>query len=248
MSAMLKRATTIVARRGYLAGLVGVAVLAAACGRAAAVAPSAKTPSVASVLSRVDTTLSGQTGVHIVVTTRTTSTEVPETVIADFGTATGIEKVTAGKATLTVEVTPNGAYMGGSPTGLTSLLGLTAKEAAKVGTRWVSFASSTTEYASLKSTTTISSLTHGLPAAKGTTLAGRIEKGANVDVLSWTSAATSTTLKLSNTLTVASYLPTSERSDSSTGYSTETFSDWGESVHVSTPAVSATIPSTAVTG
>jgi hypothetical protein len=241
-------------RHAYLAGLLGVAVLAAGCGGAAAVAPSTKTSSspsatsVASVLSKIDTNLLAQTGVHLAVTTRTSSTAVPETVIANFGSASGIERVTAGKATLTVEVTPHGAYMGGSPTGLTTLLGLTAKEAAKIGTRWVSFASSTTQYASLKSTTTISSLTHGLPAPKGTTLSRRIEKGVAVDVLSWTSAATSTAPKLTNTLTVASLLPAEERSESSSGYSTETYSDWGEVVHVSTPVASSTIPYTAVTG
>ncbi len=225
--------------------LIAVAVLVTACGGGSN-QTSQKTPTAGALLADVKSALHKQVGVHVVVTVKPSPSSAEEKVVADFGTTSGIERISEGKATLTVEVTPADAYMKGNSSGLTTFLGLSQKQAQTVGAHWVSFTSRSAPYSGLKSTTTIGVLAQGLPQAKGTTLSSVIVNGSRQDILHWTSAATSSSPALSNTLTIEGFLPVEQRSTSSTGESIENLSHWGESIHISTPSSASTIPYTKI--
>jgi len=98
----------------------------------------------------------------------------------------------------------------------------------------------------------VSSLTAVLPKAAGTKLTTVTTHGTKLYVLTWTSAATSSVPKLSNTLTISASgtrLPTKEIATDSAGVKvTTTLSNWGEDVVVSAPPVASTIASSKVTG
>jgi len=85
----------------------------------------------------------------------------------------------------------------------------------------------------------VRSLANLLPQAKGTTVSS---EGAGY-VLKWTSAATSTTPELSNSLTLSSAkLPMLETSTDSSGEkATTSISQWGETVVVQAPAAAGTL-------
>ena len=65
-------------------------------------------------------------------------------------------------------VTPTDAYLSGSATGLTTIMGLTAAEQKKVGTRSVVMKAGTSPYTSFHSNLTTAVLSGILPVAKGT--------------------------------------------------------------------------------
>jgi hypothetical protein len=94
----------------------------------------------------------------------------------------------------------------------------------------------------------VKSLESLLPESKGTTLS---TKGADY-VLTWTSAASGSTPKLSNTLSVTAKgtnLPVEETSTDSSGEKvTTTVSKWGEAIVVHAPPASSTIAAAAVSG
>ena len=67
----------------------------------------------------------------------------------------------------------------------------------------MSWKAGTSQYANLKADVTFAAVTALLPRAKGTRLSTGLTNGANVYVLKWTAAASSSTPMLSNTLTVS---------------------------------------------
>jgi hypothetical protein len=171
-------------------------------------------------------------------------------VTVDFGTKSGKETFSEGKANLTLKVTPTYGYISGNSTGLTTIFGLTAAQEKKVGKDWISVKSGTSEYAEFKSSLTISSRAGVLPATKGTTLSTTLTDGVHLYVLKWTTAATSSTPKLSNTMTISAVgatLPVEEITTASSGSDTTKFSNWAEPVAVSAPPVASTISYSKVT-
>jgi hypothetical protein len=206
------------------------------------------TLSAASVIAAAKSALAKQTGVHLELAS--TSGTTKDEVKADFGTKAGIEVIVTGKATATVKVTPTYGYISGNSLGLTSVVGLSATQAKRVGTRWISLKAGSTQYRAVTSGTTISSLTSVLPVAKSTTVTSTSQHGVKVNVLVWTTPATSSSVKTLNTLVIAANgpaLPIKETATASTGSGTTTFSKWGESVHVASPSSSAIISYAAVT-
>jgi hypothetical protein len=205
-----------------------------------------------SVLRAAKATIAKQSGVHVVFKASSSSSSINEKIVADVGTTGGVETVFVGKADLTVKVTPTYGYVSGNSSGLTTIFGLSSADAKKVGTDWVSWKAGTSQYGNLKSSLTISSVTGLLPKAKGTRLSIDVTNGAKLYVLKWTSAATSSTPKLSNMLTVsagATTLPVEETATDSGGTKvTTTLSKWGEHVLVKAPPVAATITSSKITG
>jgi hypothetical protein len=145
-----------------------------------------------------------------------------------------------------VRVTPTDAYISGTPTGLTSLFRMTAAQAKKLGKRWEYWKSGTSQYSSLKLDVTVRSLLDFLPKAQGTTATAN----GSEYLLKWTSAATSTSPALSNTLELSgAALPIQEVSTDSTGVTaTTTVSKWGESVVVHAPPKASTVSSSALKG
>jgi len=195
-----------------------------------------------SVLKAAKAAMAKQTGVHLVNSSKSGSSSA--LAIVDFGTKSGEENVSEGKARLTYKLTPTYAYIGGNSSGLTTIFGLTAAQAKKVGKDWISAKAGTSEYAAFKSGLTISSLAGVLPATKGTTLSTTVTDGVHLYVLKWTTAATSSTSKLSNTMTISAVgatLPVEVITTAPSGSATTKFSKWGEHVAVSTPPAASTI-------
>jgi hypothetical protein len=207
------------------------------------------TVSTTSILSAAKSSLANQKGVHLAVSVKQGSTTTLE--VADLGTTTGIESIISGSAKATVEVAPSFGYMQGDSSGLTTLIGLTAAQAKKLGTKWMSLKAGTTPYSDLKTSATIPAVRDLLPAAKGTTSAIKTINGKKLYILKWTSAATSSAPKLSNVLSItmgSTALPVQEIVSDSTASETTNFTKWGENVVVHAPAASATIPYTTITG
>jgi flagellar capping protein FliD len=203
--------------------------------------------STTSILSAAKSALASQHSVHMTVSVKQGSTTTIEE--ADLGTSTGIESIISGSAKATVEVAPAFGYMEGDSAGLTSLIGLTAAEAKKLGTKWMSLKAGTTPYSDLKTAATIPAVRDLLPAVKGTSSSTETVGNTKFYILKWTSAATSSAPKLSNVLSISmgkSVLPVKEVVSDSTATETTEFTRWGENVVVNAPAASATVPYTTI--
>lgn len=204
------------------------------------------------VVQQAKAAITRQTGVHVVFTAHSSSTHATETIVADVGVAIGEESVREGSANLAIRVVSGHAYVKGNSAGLTKIFGMSASGAKKAGTRWVAWEAGTSQYADLKGDVTLSAVTALLPKVKGTRLSTEVVHGVTVYVLRWSTAATSSTPKLSNTLTlpnVGATLPLEQTSDVSGGTKATTdLSGWGEPVSVSPPASASTIASSKVAG
>ena len=216
---------------------LSLAVTAVTFGVGAGAGATAK-PTAASVLAAVKTAMSHESGVHISVTSSSTTTHSVATV--DIGTKGGKETYVSGTSRVQIVVTSASAYLSGNATGLTGLVGLTAKQQKLVGTKAIEMKVGTSPYASFKSNLTTSAFAAFLPTTKSITLS---RDKANDFVLTWSTAATSTAPAVKSTLTISSgkkALPLKEVASAKTGGGTTIFSKWGESVKTPTP--SSTIP------
>ena len=204
---------------------------------------SGKDTSASSVISSTKAAIASESGVHVLVTSKISSSSTK--VVADIGATSGIETITRGSDVATIKVTPTYAYLSGNAAGLTTLMGLSAKQQKKVGTDTISMKNGTTPYKDLKSSITIPVLATLLPAVKGTMYSTRVIDGQPYYELSWTTKATSSTSKSESVLTLPEgtpVLPSREVSTSSSGTSTTTFSKWGERINITKPPTSQIIP------
>jgi hypothetical protein len=226
------------------AALVAVVLPLAVLGAPA----SAGTVTAATVIKQAKAAIAAQSSAHLEFDAASSASSSTEQIVADVGSGTGRETVTDGTAVLHVMVTPQDGYISGSSSGLTSLFGMTAAEATKVGKRWEFWKKGTTQYKNLETVISVKSLESLLPKTKGTALS---TKGSDY-VLTWTSAASSTTPKLSNTLSIAAKgttLPLVETSTDSSGEKVSTsVTKWGEAIVVHAPPASSTIAAASVTG
>ena len=208
---------------------------------------SAGTVTAATVIKEAKAAIASESSAHVEFDAASTTSSSTEQFVADVGASGGRETVTDGAAVLHVMVTPADGYISGSASGL-SLFGLTSAEATKVGKRWEFWKKGTKQYKNLESVVSVKSLESLLPESKGTTLS---TEGSDY-VLTWTSAASGSTPKLSNTLSVAAKgtnLPVEETSTDSSGEKvTTTVSKWGEAIVVHAPPASSTIAAASVTG
>ena len=222
---------------------LALAIMALVVAAPIAAQASAKDPSASSVINSTRAAIANESGVHVLVTTRTTSSS--SKVVADIGATSGVETITEESDEATIRVTPTYAYVSGNAAGLTTLMGLSAKEQKKVGIDAISMKVGTTPYKNLKSSITIPVLANLLPAVKGTMYSTRVIGGRQYYQLSWTTKATSSTPKSKSVLTLSegtAVLPFREVSTSSSGTGTTTFSKWGERINVSVPPTSRIIP------
>jgi hypothetical protein len=210
-------------------------------------AANAGTVTTSSVLKEMRSDLATQTGVHVDFVGHAASSSLTENIIANVGTASGSETIFEGKADLAIRVNPTFAYVSGNSSGLTTRFGITAAEAKKLGTDWASWKAGSKQYANLKSDVTLFSVTALLPKVKGTKLSARTSGGVPRHVLTWTSAATSSLPRLSNTLVVSdgqAVLPISQTAVAKDGTKvTTTLSKWNESIIVHAPPTASTINS-----
>jgi hypothetical protein len=184
-----------------------------------------------------------QKSVHVHVTSL--AGKVPSSVVADIGEKTGVEKFVKGKETFLITVTPTYAYLSGSKTGLTNVMGLTSKEQKQVGASSISMKEGSDAYATFEENLTIGALTKLLPVLKGTTLLSKRDKATNGYDISWITAAVASedSPRTKTVMTISSgksSLPIKEVVTTSTGTSETKFSKWGEGVQVVVP--SSTIP------
>jgi hypothetical protein len=204
-----------------------------------------------SVLTAAKAALAAQKAVHLAVYSHAASSKTTERVSADLGPKSGTETISEGQATITIRLTPKAGYLSGSPSGLSTFVDMPAAEIKKVGKDWIVVAVGSSQYSSLKNDVLIGSIAGVLPAAKGTTVARQNVKGTNLYVLSWTTAASGSTPKLSNTLTLSATgatLPIEETTTASGSRETLTLSKWGERVDIAAPPAGSTIPFSKVSG
>jgi hypothetical protein len=207
---------------------------------------SVNNPTAKSVLKAAQKAMLKESGVHVKVTS-TNGKDVSK-VVVDIGAKYGAETIQDGAKKVSIIVTPTDAYLSGTKTGLTEIMGLTATEQKKVGSLSIVMKAGTTPYQSFEANLTTSVLPTILPALKGTTFS--IGTGSKKSyLLTWKTAATSTAGATKNVFTISSgkkTLPLKEVVTSKAGGGTTTFSKWGEDVTETAPPVSATIEYTKV--
>jgi hypothetical protein len=242
------------ARRGARRGisLMALAVTAVACSMILSATASADVTTAGSLLQIATKAIAQQTGAHVVFLAHSDSPPTTEKITADVGVASGSETLSEGKANLSIRLTPSFGYARGSQSGLTTLFGMPAAQAKKLGTRWESWKSDTRQYANLKGDLTMSSVGSLLPKSKGTNLSTKDPNGAKLYVLTWTTPASQSTPRLSNTLTISAAgpsLPREETRTTATGVTVKTqLSRWDESVTVLAPPAASTVASSKITG
>jgi|ERR1700691_257390 hypothetical protein len=199
-------------------------------------AQATTTPTVTSIITAAKASLAKQVGVHISVST--TDDKVVSTVVADIGPTSGFETYKKGKETFTISVTPKYAFLSGSPSGLTTLMGLTSAEAKKVGKKSIEMKKGSDQYSTFKTNLTSAAFSQLLPAVKGTTLLTARDKTTNGYQLTWVTAATSTSPKETSVLVISSgssTVPLKETVTTSSGNSHTTFTDWNQPFTVKVP-------------
>lgn len=238
---------TILRRRSLQLSALALIATSIVGGSSLAAEASVKDPTAATVIAAAKTSLAKETGVHIMVSTE--DNKELSTVVANIGTSSGYETYKKGKETFTISLTKADAFLSGSSTGLTTLMGLTAAEQKKVGTKSIIMKSGTAPYKTFKANLTSGAFSQLLPAAKGTTLLAARAKGSGGYQLKWTTAATSSAPKEVSTLVISSgatTVPLSETVTTSEGDSKTSFTKWDKPFAVKVPT--STIPYATVFG
>jgi hypothetical protein len=209
-------------------------------------AAAAKNALEASLVTTAKNSILSQQSVHLVITGRKAGrAAVVERIAADIGTVTGIESIESGPATASIRITRAGAYFSGSPSGLTTFIGLSSSAARKAASQWVYIKAGTSEYHDLAMEDTISSLPASiLPTTADTVhLAAATMAGTKVYILGWETAATGSSTKISERLVLAATteaLPISETTVANGNVQTVTLGHGGE--HFIVPAPTAAMP------
>jgi hypothetical protein len=197
----------------------------------------------ASLVTAATDSILAQKNVHIVITSRKAgSAAVAERIVADIGAAAGAESIKSGPATATILVTRNDAYFSGSPSGLTTFIGLSSSAARKAESQWVDIKAGTNEYKDLAAEDTISSLPASILPATGNTVQLRTAtmSGKKVYILDWETTASGSGTRISERLILTATteaLPISETTTANGDSQTVTLSHWGKSFTVPTPAL-----------
>ena len=220
--------------------VVGTSMLMGATTLSAQAASGTPTPK--TLINDAKASMLAVKGVHIEVLS--THGKAKSSIVVDVGTKNGAETILSGKQSVKIVVTPKNAYLSGNAGGLTTIMGLTAAEAKKLGTSVMVMKVGTTEYTSLDQNLTTPILAGMLPALTNKSLRVVKGSGAHLYALTWSTAASSTSLATTTTLdfTVgAKTLPISESIKSSSGVGTTTFTKWNEAVKVTVPAKSSLV-------
>ena len=211
---------------------------------------SAAPVTTSSILAAAKKAIAKRVGVHLALSVKTSATATSAQVSADLGRRSGLEAISEGGASVMIKATPSYDYFTGNAAGLTKIFGLSSANARKVGKKWVSLKAGTSEYSSLQSGATISSVTGVLPKAKGTTLTSEILGGVRYYLLRWKVAATGSAPALSYSLTMSSRALPMRETALGAGGSSETISlsHWDEHVVVHPPAAASTVAYTTISG
>ncbi len=216
-----------------LSSIVVAAALPLAAGAAA------KRPTTLSVLNAAKTSMLRKGSVHVVVLSTDGSTN--STLVVDIGVNSGMEKISSGAKSVSIVVTPKFAYLSGSATGLTAIMGLTPTQQKKIATHVVAMMAGTAPYVNLKGNLTTTVFASLLPQAKGTVLTTSGKGRSLKYLLAWTTPASSRSAKTRSVMTLSSgreTLPLSETITNARGHGNTTFTKWGEHVTVVVPNAS----------
>ncbi len=219
-----------------LAALLVAPAVGAAVG-AAVPAGAAGAPTVSSLLAASGRALKGQPGVHLVVTTERKG--VRSAAVADIGRSAGHESYTSGAEHFDVAVTATAAYLSGSPSGLRSLMGLSASQAGRVGAKWIVMKKGSTQYKEFWLNLTATGFAAILPSPKGTRLLATRDATTGGYQLRWSTPASASASASTTTLVIAAgahALPLREEVAAAGATSLTVFSHWGEVVHFSRPS------------
>jgi hypothetical protein len=195
-----------------------------------------------SIVAAAKKAILAQRSVHIVVTQyRGKSKAAAERIVADTGTSTGIETLTAGHASATIMVRAASAYFSGDPAGLTTLIGVSSSAAKKIGSRWVEIKAGTSEYKNLAAENLISSLPASILPAAGSSgaLSTGTAAGQQVYLLTWQATPSGSGTTISERLVLAATaapLPISETGSAAGDTQTVQFTRWGERLAVAAPS------------
>lgn len=225
-------------RRTALGVLSGVVVAGAVALAAPLMAQATvKKATAFSVLTAAKAALTREDSVHVKVTTASGTKD--SSVVADIGKTTGTETYTSGKESFTISVTPRFAYLSGTASGLTTLMGLTTAEQKKVGTRAVAMQKGSAPYATFQKNLTSGTFANLLPSIKGTSLLAQRDKATGGYQLKWTTQATASRPKDTTLMVISSggsTLPIREYVTSTVGKSKTIFTKWGRSFVVKIPS------------
>lgn len=224
-------------RRSLQASTLALIAAAVVGGSALSAQAALKNPTASSLIAAAKTALGKETGVHIEVTT--VDDKVTSSVTANIGTTSGIETYKKGGETFTISVTPTYAYLSGSTSGLTTLMGLTSAEAKKVGTKSIAMKKGTDQYSTFKTNLTSAAFSQLLPAVKGTKLLSARDKSTGGYQLTWTTAATSSSPTETSVLVISAgsvTVPIKESVSTSAGESHTTFTKWDKPFVVKVPS------------
>lgn len=188
------------------------------------------------LLADARTAMNGSAGVHMVITSTSTSgmTTSTRTAVMDSGTTSAVETLTDGPAAGHLVVTSAEAYFSGNSAGLGEFFGMSAQDVTRIGTAWVSMAAGTSQYTNFSAGSLIASIPSTLmPSTDAVTLTTATDSGRKVYRLAWTSFGSdaSTVIKRKLDLDAAGqHLPVSETSTSAGTTQTVTFTAWGTAV------------------
>jgi hypothetical protein len=193
------------------------------------------------LLADARTAMNDSAGVHMVITSATTSgtTTSTRTAVMDSGATSAVETLTDGTATGHLVVTSADAYFSGDSAGLGEFFGMSAQDVARIGTAWVSMASGTSQYTNFSAGSLIASIPSTLmPSTDAVTLTDATDSGRPVYRLAWTSFGSDASAVIKRTLDLdasGQHLPVSETSTSTGATQTVAFSAWGTAVDPAVP-------------
>lgn len=192
--------------------------------------------SATSVITAAKASMLKKVSVHVVVISKAGSNL--SKVVVDIGSQSGQEIITSGAKVVAITITPKYAYLSGSATGLTGIMGLTSVQQKKIGSMAMAMKAGTPQYKSLTANLTTPVFASMLPAVKGTVLTKTGSARTKQYVLSWSSPASSTSTKTATVMSLSSgarTLPVTEKITSASGSGITTYSKWGEKVTPKVP-------------
>jgi hypothetical protein len=224
-----------------------LALVLAACGAP----PVHNSPAETALVKAVRSAVLAKGSVHITIHRRQKGKSGVEILAGDIGSKSADEFITEGSAQVTIRVTPEASYFEGNSSGLVNFLGLSKKDAARAGNRWVENKAGSSQYKALYQADTMGSLPSSLlpSSSDAVKLTSAVSAGRPVKVLTWTESANGQ--KIYQTLEVPATgppLPLTETTKVSTIDQTSLFSGWGEHLHVVAPPSSDVVAYSDITG
>lgn len=225
-----------------LCSAVGVIVIAPAFSSAGAstarILTRGSIPTAKKLIAETQKMMSGQSSVHLTITSTDKSTKQSETVTEDAGTSYGLESIQFGSATASVRLTSKAAYISGNTAGLESIIGLSKSGAKTVDDKWIVVSKGSSQFTDIVEGGTIGPLTKSLfPSdAKSAKVKSKTLNGQDVFELTWTATSSSSKIDLALDIAAAgTRLPIQLTATEGDYVSITRFGRWGEHITVSVP-------------